>query len=70
MATHVRVVAVTQSNFTHNIDAQTLDFVAKLRTDEFHNHAGEADVLILINLGGEQAHIIVLHGEYAALELH
>ena len=70
MATHMRVVSVTQANFTHDIDAQAFDFMSKLGANEFHNHAGEADVLILINLGRQQAHIVVLHGEHAALELH
>ena len=44
--------------------------MSKLRAYEFHNHTGEADVLIPINLGRQQAHIVVLHGEYPALELH
>ena len=67
VTTHMRVVTITQANFTHDIDAQAFDFMAKFRAYEFHNHTGEADVLILVNLGRQQAHIVVLHGEHPAL---
>ena len=44
--------------------------MAQLCTYEFHDHAREADVLIPINLGRQQAHIVVLHRERTTLELH
>ena len=44
--------------------------MSKLRANKFNNHAREADVLISINLGRQQAHIVVLHREHTTLELH
>ena len=51
MTSLVRVITVSQAYFTHDVDAQAFDFMTEFRTNQFHNHASEANVLIFINLG-------------------